>query len=106
MRTVENRPRYHRSGRRYSSNLPDAEWSLISPLIPPARKGGNKHAVNIREVVNGLMHILSTDCQWSALPKDLPPKNVVNGYFWHWQDDRKLDRVHHALYVACREKAD
>lgn len=105
MWTVENRPRYDRSGLRYPSDLTDAEWSLINPLIPPAKKGGNKRTVDIREVVNGLMYILSTGCQWSALPKDLPPKSTVNDYFRRWQDDRTLDRVHHALYVACREKA-
>ena len=62
--------------------------------------------MNVREVVNGVMYILGTGCQWGALPKDLPPKSTVNDYFRRWTDDRTLDRIHHVLYVACREKAD
>jgi len=50
--------------------------------------------------------ILGTGCQWLALPKELPPKSTVNDYFRRWTDDRTLDRIRHALYVACREKAD
>jgi transposase len=75
-------------------------------VIPGAKKGGNKRTVNIREVLNGLMHVLSTGCQWGALPKDLPPKSTVNFYFCRWRDDGTLDRLHHALYVLCRERAE
>ena len=103
--TPENRSRYDRSHLRYPSDLTDAEWALIAPLIPPAKLGGNKRTVVIREVVNGLMDILSTGCQWAALPKDLPPRSTVNGYFLRWRDDGTLDRLHHALYVACRAQA-
>lgn len=78
---MENRPRYDRSSLRYPSDLTDAEWSLTSPLIPPAKKGRNKRTVNIRTVINGLMYILGTGCQWSALSKDLPPKSTVIDYF-------------------------
>jgi transposase len=49
---------------------------------------------------------LSTGCQWAALPKDLPPRSTVNDYFRRWTDDRTLDRIHHALYVECRQLAD
>ena len=59
----------------------------------------------MREVVNGLMYILSTGCQWAALPKDLPPKSTVYDYFDLWSWDGTLERIHHALYVACREQA-
>ena len=62
--------------------------------------------MNVREIVNGVMYILGTGCQWSAFPKDLPPKSTVNDYFRRLTDDRTLDRIHHALYVACRENAD
>ena len=72
MWTNENRGRYDRSRLRYPSDLTDEEWSLVEPQIPPAKRGGNKRHVNLREVVNGLMYILSTGCQWRALPKDLP----------------------------------
>jgi transposase len=62
--------------------------------------------VDEREVMNGLMYVLSTGCQWRAIPKDLPPRSTVNHYFCRWQHDGTLDRLHHALYVRCREQAD
>ena len=105
MWTVENRGRYDRSKLRYPSDLTDAEWSVIARLIPPAKRGGNKRTVVVREVVNGVMYILSTGCQWSALPKDLPPRSTVNDYFRRWDWDGTLGRIHHALYVLCREQA-
>ena len=105
MWTVENRGRYDRSKLRYPSDLTDAEWFLVKPLIPRAKRGGNKRTVNVRDLVDGLMYVLSTGCQWTAIPKDLPPRSTVNGYFKRWQHDRTLDRLHHALYVACREQA-
>lgn len=105
MWTVENRARYNRDRLRYPSDLTDEEWALIEPLIPPGKSGGGKRRVNMREVVNGLMYVLSTGCQWRAIPKDLPPRSTVYDYFDLWSWDRTLDRIHHALYVACREKA-
>jgi transposase-like protein len=81
MWTKENRARYDRSKLRYPSDLTDAEWGFVGPLIPPARRGGGKRTVNIREVINGLMYVLSTGCQWRAIPKDFPPKSTVYGYF-------------------------
>jgi len=105
MWTIENRARYDRSKLRYPSDLTDEEWALIDPLIPPAKRGGNKRTVDEREVVNGLMFILSTGCQWRSLPKDLPPRSTVNRYFCDWNHDQTLDRLHHALYVQCREAA-
>jgi transposase len=79
MWTNENRISYERRALRYPSDLTDAEWVLVEPLIRPAKRGGNKRRVDVREIVNGLMYILSTGCQWRALPKDLPPKSTVNG---------------------------
>ena len=106
MWTNENRGRYDRSKLRYASDLTDAEWAVIAPQIPPAKRGGNKRTVDVRRVVDGLMYILSTGCQWAALPKDLPPRSTVNDYFLRWSYDGTLDRLHHALYVRCRELAD
>jgi transposase len=106
MWTVENRARYDRSKLRYPSDLTDAEWALAQPEIPDAKRGGNKRTVDVREVMNGLMYVLSTGCQWRAIPKDLPPRSTVNFYFCRWQHDGTLDRLHHALYVRCREQAD
>jgi transposase len=105
MWTTENRTRYDRSRLRYPSDLSDEEWGLIAPHIPPARRGGNKRTVNLREIVNGLMYILSTGCQWRAIPKDLPPRSTLHDYFDLWSWEGTLDRIHHALYVECRERA-
>jgi transposase len=70
MWTTENRPRYNRDRLRYPSDLTDQEWALIGPLIPPAKPGGRRRTVVVREVVNGVMYVLSTSCQWRYLPKD------------------------------------
>jgi len=105
MWTPENRPRYDRSQLRYPSDMTDEEWALIAPLIPPARRGGNKRTVDLRAVVNGLMYVLSTGCQWRALPKDFPPRSTVYGYFDLWDYDGTLLRIHHAFYLMCREQA-
>ena len=80
MWTTKNRPRYDRSTLRYPSDLTDDEWALIAPLIPAAKQGGNKRPVDVRAVVNGVMYILSTGCQWGAIPKDLPARSTVNDY--------------------------
>jgi len=105
MWTPENRGRYDRSKLRYPSDLTDDEWALVKPLIPPAKRGGNKRHVDERAIVDGLMYILSTGCQWRALPKDLPARSTVHDYFDLWSWDGTLDRLHHALYVKCREQA-
>ena len=79
MWTAENRSRYERRGLRYPSDMTDAEWALIAGMIPPAKRGGNARTVNLREVVNGLLYVLGTGCQWRAIPKDLPPRSKRRG---------------------------
>ncbi len=73
---------------------------------PGAKGGGNKRTVDVREVVNGLTYVLSTGCQWRAIPKDSPPRSTVHDYFDLWDYDGTLERIHHVLYVACRDRAD
>ena len=105
MWTAKNRGRYDRSQLRYPSDLTDDEWTHVGPLIPPAKRGGNKRHVDEREVMNGIMYVLSTGCQWRAIPKDLPPRSTLFDYLDLWSYDGTLDRIHHALYVKCREQA-
>ena len=105
MWTTENRGSYDRGTLRYPSDVTDEEWSHIGSLIPEAKRGGRKRSVDVREVVNGLMYILSTGCQWRAVPKDLPPRSTLFDYFDLWDYDGTLDRIHHGLYVKCREMA-
>ncbi|MCX7350086.1 MAG: IS5 family transposase [Alphaproteobacteria bacterium] len=105
MWTPEHRLAADRSGLRYPSDLDDAEWALIAPLIPPARRGGRRRSVNVREVINAIFYVLSTGCQWQALPKDLPPRSTAHFYFMLWNWDGTLERIHDTLYVATREAA-
>jgi transposase len=106
MWTTKNRAKYNRDKLRYPSDLTDEEWGHIEPLIPPAKRGGRKREVNVREVVNGIMYVLSTGCQWRYVPRDLPPRSTLFRYFDLWDYDGTLGRIHYELYVKCREKAE
>jgi len=105
MWTAEHRRAAERRGLRYPSDLTDAEWRLIEGFVPPARHGGRKREANVREVVNAIFYVLSTGCQWNALPKDLPPKSTAHDYFILLDRSGALQRMHEALYVAAREAA-
>lgn len=105
MWTFDHRRAADRRGLRYASDLSDAEWAVVEPLIPPAKRGGRPRDVNVREVLNAIFYVLSTGCQWHALPKDLPPKSTAHYYFMLWDWDGTLERLHHLLYVATRERA-
>ena len=105
MWTPETRAGHDRSNLRYPSDLTDNEWSLIAPLIPPAKRGGRERQGDERELVNGLLYVLSTGCQWRYIPKDLPPKSTLHDYLDLWNYDGTLSKIHHVLYVLCREQA-
>ena len=110
MWTKENRAKYERKCARYPSDLTDEEWALVEPHLPPPRKPRGKKAkekppVDRREVMNGLLYVLTTGCQWRQLPKDLPPKSTVHDYFMAWRSKGVLACIHHALYVEARELA-
>ena len=97
MWTDENRSHYDRKTARYPSDLTDEEWALVEPHLPPKRR------VCRREVLNAILYVLTTGCQWRMLPKNFPPKSTVHDYFVEWHCDGILDRIHHALYVEVRE---
>lgn len=105
MWSTESRPRYDRSQLRYPSDLTDDEWAEVGPLIPPAKRGGRERTVDLREIVNGVMYVLSTGCPWRYLPRDLPPRSTVFDYFQRWDHDRTLEKIHYTLYQKCREAA-
>ena len=105
MWTPDHRLAADRRGLRYPSDLTDAEWALIAPLIPPAKRGGRKRTVVVREVVNAIFYVLATGCQWKALPKDLPPKSTAHSYFMLWDWSGTLEHIHDVLYAAVREAA-
>ena len=106
MWTTGNRAKYNRDHLRYPSDLTDEEWALVEPLIPPPRPGGRPRDQDMRGVMNGMMYILGTGCQWRSLPKDLPPRSTVHDYFVSWHCDGALDRMHEALYEKCRAQAE
>ncbi len=94
---AENRERYNRDKLRYPSDLTDDEWSLVERMIPPAKRGGRRREVDVREILNGIMYVLSTGCQWRYIPKDLPPRSTLNGYLQRWQSDGTLHNIHFEL---------
>jgi putative transposase len=102
--TNDNRPRYKRDNLRYPSDLTDDEWSHVQPLIPRAKRGGRPREVETREVLNGILYVLSTGCQWRYVPKDLPPRSTLHDYLQRWNYDGTLGRIHHTLYIKCREQ--
>ena len=74
---VRIRLKYNRDKLRYPSDLTDDEWSHVEPLIPPAKRGGRKRSVEPREIVNGLMYVLSTGCQWSCSQRPAAEEHAV-----------------------------
>lgn len=85
--TEITRAQYRRDGQRYASDTTEAEWAVIAPLIPPARRLGRPRRTAVRAVVDAIFYILTTGCQWRLLPKDFPPRSTVQGYFYAWRDD-------------------
>ena len=88
---------------RYPSDVTDAEWAIIAPMIPPQRQGGRHRETDMREVMNAVRYVLRTGCQWRQLPKDFPPRSTVYNYFWEWTRYGVLDRIHRMLLVKVRE---
>src|SRR3712207_799178 len=105
MWTAADRERCGRDGLRYPSDLTDAEWAPIAPLIRPAKPGGRRRPVVVRAVMDGLLYVLETGCRWRHLPRDLPPRSAAHGHLQRWGRDGTLEAVHHRLYAACRERA-
>jgi transposase len=101
----EHRRSLDRRGLRYPSDLTEEEWALVAPLIRPAKRGGRPRSVNVREILNAIFYVLSTGCQWNAIPTDLPPRSTVWDYLDLWEWDGTIERIHHTLYIQSREQA-
>jgi transposase len=102
--TKITRVEYQRNGLRYASDLTDAEWAMIARKMPPRRRLGRPREVDLREVVQAIFYILSTGCQWRALPKEFPPYSTVQGYFYAWRDTGRWQRIVQALVWRARRK--
>jgi putative transposase len=87
----------------YPSDLTDAQWEELAPLIPPAKPGGHHRTVDMREIINGILYVLRSGCTWRMIPHDLPPWSTVWGYFRRWRIDGTWERIHDALRPKVRE---
>jgi putative transposase len=88
----------------YKTDVTDEQWSIVEPLVPPAKHGGRHREVNIREVLNTIFYQNKTGCQWDLLPHDLLPKSTVYDYFKAWRDDGTLQKILDALREAVRRQ--
>jgi putative transposase len=89
----------------YPTDLTDAQWKIVAPLLPPAKHGGRPRTVNLREVVNTILYLNRTSCQWDMLPHDLQPKSTAYEYFSQWRDDGTLTKMVDALRTQVRQAA-
>jgi transposase len=101
--TEITRLQYRRDEQRYSSDLTDDEWSLIAPHLPAACRRGRPRTVDLRDVLNAILYLVETGCQWRMLPKDFPPMTTVQGYFYRWRDANLWIGINQHLVMAARE---
>jgi transposase len=98
------RSQYQRKGLRYASDLTEPEWRLIVGHLPPRRRIGRPRKVDLREVMQAILYVLSTGCQWRALPREFPPYSTVQSYFYTWRDTGRWRRIVKALVQKARKK--
>jgi transposase len=101
--TEITRWKYRRAGLRYASDMTDEEWELIAPHMPAPEPLGRPRTTALRAVVNGLLYMLVTGCQWRMLPKEFPPYSTVQRFFYRWRDDGTWERISHDLAMEARE---
>lgn len=105
MWTEITRPYYDRSCLRYASDLTNEEWCVIEPLLPPAKRLGRRRTTDLRELLNAILYMARTGCQWRMLPKEFPPRSTVQRYFYAWCSEGTLRTLNHQLLMAAREAA-
>ncbi len=105
MWTEITRPQYERSGLRYTSVMKDEEWNLIMPLLPPVNRLGRPRTTNLREVLNAILYMARTGCQWRMLPREFSPRSTIQRYFSAWHSDGTLRAINHHFLMAARETA-
>jgi putative transposase len=88
----------------YPSDLTANEWSILEPLIPPAKPGGRKRDTPMQEILNGVFYVLRSGCSWRMLPHDLPPWQTVYGYYNNWRKAGIWEKMNDTLRTAIREK--
>ena len=101
--TAIARAEHNRDRLRFPSDLTDREWALIAPMVPAAKRGGRPRTTDMRDVVEAILFIASSRCQWRMLPGDFPPVSTVRGYFYRWRDSGLLETMNQLLVMAARE---
>ena len=104
MWTPTTRRQYSRDGLRYETDLTDAEWALIAPLLPEPHARGRPRRWPVREILNGIFSVLRGGIAWRLLPSDLPPKSTVFRWFSLWRDTGVFETINHLLVMADRER--
>jgi transposase len=105
MWTEITRRKYDREGQRYASDLTDQEWALIEPHMPAVKRLGRPRETELRSVLDAILYIARTGCQWRMLPKDFPPFTTVQAYFYDWRDEGLFEKINFALLLQTREAA-
>jgi len=104
MWTPATRRQHSRDHLRYETDLTDAEWALIEPLMPAPKRRGRPRAWLLREIMNAIFYVLRGGIAWRLLPRDLPPKNTVYRWFSQWRDTGLFETLNHLLVMADRER--
>jgi putative transposase len=103
--TTITRAQHARDHQRYASDLSEAEWALIAPALPLPSGRGRPRTTDLRAVVNALLYILSTGCQWRALPRsEFPPRSTVQRYFYRWRREGLWARLNRQLVGRARQR--
>ncbi len=89
----------------YPTDLKDAEWELLEPLLPKAKRGGRPRSVDLREILNAIFYRERTGCAWEMLPHDLPPTKTVYDYFNKWSANGIWERINASLVRQIRQAA-
>ena len=100
--TELTRRQHARTGTRYASDLTDAEWLVLEPFLPPRKATGRPRTTSLRDVLDAILYIATTGCQWRMLPNDFPPVSTVRGYFYAWRNDGLLSEINRKLVKAAR----
>ncbi len=105
MWTETTQPQYRRDGLRYASDVTDEEWTEIEALLPAPKKLGRPRRTALRAVVNALLYLLTTGCQWRLLPQEFPPFSTVQRFFYRWRDKGLWPTINHSLVMRTRAAA-
>lgn len=95
----------HPPRKRYSTDLTDAEWGILEPLIPAPKRGGRPARWERREIMNAILYALRAGSSWRLLPHDLPPWQTVYWYFRRWRDEGRWERIQQRLRERARRQA-